>query len=196
MPIRKLIAAVAVLALQASFAGAGEPGGTPDELYFSEAAAAGAVGIAFFAAGYAVGGDPKDNEGGTREKLSYAVYGVAPLASALAVYVVGENVGHPSANRGKVLLATAGTFYAVIGTAAGAAYLLTDEDSDAGALTAAFYTVIPAGFLGAAVYNAVKKPHFYDIPGYSITVEPSMGLCRTSGENGEVVPTWGVTVSF
>ena len=191
----KVVATAAVVALSAGAASAGEPGGTPDELFFSEAAAAGAAGIAFFVAGYAVGGDPAKNADTTREKASYAVYGAAPLASALAVYVVGETAGHRSANRGTFALATAGTFYVVIGAAAGAAFALTEEDKDAGALNAAFYAVIPTAFAGAAVYNAVKKPYFYEIPGYSMKVRPSLGVYR-GGESGEAVATCGVEVWF
>ena len=190
----KVVATAAVVALSAGAASAGEPGGTPDELFFSEAAAAGAAGIAFFVAGYAVGGDPAKNADTTRETASYAVYAAAPLASALAVYVVGETAGHRSANRGTLALATAGTFYVVIGAAAGAAYALTEEDKDAAALNAAFYAVIPAGFAGAAVYNALKKPYFYEIPGYSMRIAPSFGVC--GGGNGEAVATCGVEVWF
>ena len=191
----KVVATAAVVALSAGAASAGEPGGTPDELFFSEAAAAGAAGIAFFVAGYAVGGDPAKNADTTRETASYAVYAAAPLASALAVYVVGETAGHRSANRGTLALATAGTFYVVIGAAAGAAYALTEEDKDAAALNAAFYAVIPAGFAGAAVYNALKKPYFYEIPGYSMRIAPSFGVCGGGG-NGEAVATCGVEVWF
>jgi len=191
----KVVATVAVMALAAGAASAGEPGGTPDALFFTEAAAAGAVGVAFFVAGYAVGGDPAKNGDTARETASYAVYGAAPLASALAVYVVGETAGHRSANRGALALATAGTFYVVIGAAAGAAFALTEEDRDAGALNAAFYAVIPTAFAGAAVYNALKKPYFYEIPGYSMKVGPSFGVCR-GGESGEAVATCGVEVWF
>jgi len=191
----RVVATVAVMALAAGAASAGEPGGTPDELFFSEAAAAGAVGIAFFAAGYAVGGDPAKNADTTRETASYAVYGAAPLASALAVYVVGETAGQRSANRGTLLLATTGVFYAVTGAAAGLAFALTEEDKDAGALNAAFYAVIPTAFAATAAYNAIKEPYFYDIPGYSVTIKPSFGVCR-GGESGEAVATCGVEVWF
>ncbi len=183
------------MALGAGAASAGEPGGTPDELFFTEAAAAGAVGIAFFVAGYAVGGDPAKNGDTARETASYVVYGAAPLASALTVYVVGETAGHRSANRGALALATAGTFYAVMGAAAGAAFALTEEDKDAGALSAAFYSLIPTAFAGAAVYNALKEPYFYELPGYSLRVAPAAGFCR-GGESGEPVATYGVEVWF
>ncbi len=191
----KAVAIVVSMACAAAAARAGEPGGTPDALFFSEAAVGGAVGVAFFVAAYAVGGNPKKNEDTTRETASYAVYGAAPFAAALGVYVVGETSGHRSANRGLLLLATAGTFYGLAGAAAGVAYALTEEHKDAGALTAAFYTVIPAGFAAAAAYNAVKEPYFYEIPGYSIKIEPSFGVCR-AGESGEPVATCGVEVWF
>jgi hypothetical protein len=184
------------IVLTATAARAGEPGGTPDALFFSEAAAGGAVGVAFFVAGYAVGGDPTENDGTAREKASYAVYGAAPLAAALSVYVVGETSGHRSTNRGALFLATAGTFCGLTGAAAGVAYALTKEHKDAGALTAAFYTAIPAGFAAAAVYNAVKEPYFYEIPGFSLKIEPSFAVCRTGPRRKEITPTWGITVSF
>jgi hypothetical protein len=191
----RAIAIIAVTASAASAALAGEPGGTPDELFFSEAAAAGAVGVATFVAGYAVGGDPTKNADTARETASYVVYGAAPLASALAVYVVGETAGHRSANRGALAFATAGTFYVVMGAAAGAAFALTEEDKDAGALNAAFYSVIPTAFAGAAVYNALKRPYFYEIPGYSLKIEPSFGVCR-SGESDQPTPVYGLSLSF
>ncbi|HUV87217.1 MAG TPA: hypothetical protein VMX79_08905 [bacterium] len=187
--------AVSILCVAAT-ARAGEPGGTPDALFFSEAAVGSAVGIALFVAGYAVGGDPAENDGNGREKASYGVYAAAPLAASLGVYVVGETSGHRSANRGVLLLATAGTFYGIVGGAGGIAYALTKEDKDAGALTAAFYAVIPAGFAAAAVYNALKKPYFYEIPGFSLQLEPSFGVCRAGPRGEELTPTWGITVSF
>ena len=191
----RVVAIITVMALGAGAASAGEPGGTPDELFFTEAAAAGAVGIAFFVAGYAVGGDPAKNGDTARETASYVVYGAAPLASALTVYVVGETAGQRSANRGVLALATAGTFYAVMGAAAGAAFALTEEDKDAGALTAAFYGLIPTAFAGAAVYNALKKPYFYELPGYSLKIEPSFGVYR-GGEDDRPTPVYGLSVSF
>jgi hypothetical protein len=187
--------AVSILCLAAA-ARAGEPGGTPDALFFSEAAVGGAVGIAFFVAGYAVGGDPAENDGTGCEKVSYAVYAAAPLAASLGIYVVGETSGHRSANRGVLLLATAGTFYGLVGGAGGIAYALTKEDREAGALTAAFYSIIPAGFAAALVYNAVKKPHFHEIPGFSLHFEPSFGVCRAGPRGEKLTPTWGITVSF
>jgi hypothetical protein len=190
------LAIAASLALATSGAHAGEPGGTPDTLFFGEAAVGGALGVAFFITGYAVGGDPKENEGTRRENASYAVYGAAPLASALGVYIFGETVGQRSANRGTLFLATTGTFYGLTGVAAGAAYALTKEDKEAGALTAAFYAVIPAGFAAAAVYNVVKRPYFYEIPGYSLRIEPSFAVCRTGPRGEDVVPLYGVTFSF
>jgi hypothetical protein len=193
--LRVFVAAAAFLA-SAAGSWAGEPGGTPDDMFFSEAALAGAAGFAFFVAGYAVGGDPKENEGTGRETASYAVYGAAPLASALGVYVYGENVGHRSANRPQVLLATVGTFYGLVGGAAAVAYALTEEDKDAGALTAAFYAVIPSAFAGAAVYNALKKPYFYEIPGYSMKIEPSFRVCRVGPRREDVTPVYGLTLSF
>lgn len=191
----KVVVTATVMALSAGAASAGEPGGTPDALFFTEAAAAGAVGVAFFAAGYAVGGDPAKNADTTRETASYAVYGAAPLASALGVYLYGENVGHRSANRPPILLATVGTFYGLVGGAAAIGYVFTEEDKEAGALTAAFYAVIPSAFAGVAVYNALKKPHFHKIPGYSYAILPSYGLCRST-EEGKVIPTLGVEVWF
>jgi hypothetical protein len=190
------IAIAASLALATTAARAGEPGGTPDTLFFGEAAVGGAVGVAFFVGGYAVGGDPKENEGTSRENASYVVYAAAPLASALGVYLFGETVGQRSANRGVLFLATAGTFYGLTGAAAGAAYALTKEDKEAGALTAAFYAIIPASFAAAAVYNAVKRPYFYEIPAYSIKFEPSFTLCRAGARAEKLTPTWGITVSF
>jgi hypothetical protein len=187
--------AVSILCLAAA-ARAGEPGGTPDALFFSEAAVGGAVGIAFFVAGYAVGGDPAENDGTGREKVSYAIYAAAPLAASLGIYVVGETSGHRSANRGVLLLATAGTFCGIVGGAGGIAYALTEEDRDAGGLTAAFYAVIPAGFAAAAVYNALKKPYFYEIPGYSMKLEPSFGVCRAGPRGEELTPVYGLTLSF
>jgi hypothetical protein len=193
--LRSLATAVS-LALATNAAHAGEPGGTPDTLFFGEAAVGGALGVAFFAAGYAVGGDPKENEGTSRENASYVVYGAAPLASALGVYLFGETVGQQSANRGVLFLATASTFYGLTGAAAGAAYALTKEDKEAGALTAAFYATIPAGFAAAAVYNAVKRPYFHEIPGYSSRIEPSFTVCRTGPRGEDLTPAWGITVSF
>ncbi len=190
------LAIAASFALATNAAHAGEPGGTPDTLFFGEAAVGGAVGVAFFIGGYAVGGDPKENEGTSRENASYVVYGATPLVSALGVYLFGETVGQRSANRGVLFLATAGTFYGLTGAAAGAAYALTKEDKEAGALTAAFYAVIPAGFAAAAVYNAVKRPYFYEIPGYSLKIEPSFTVCRTGPCLKEITPSWGITVSF
>jgi hypothetical protein len=190
------LAIAASLALATTAAHAGEPGGTPDTLFFGEAAVGGAVGVAFFVGGYAVGGDPKENEDTRRERASYVVYGAAPLASTLGVYLFGETVGQRSANRGVLFLATAGTFYGLTGAAAGTAWALTKEDKEAGALTAAFYAIIPAGFAAAAVYNAVKRPYFYEIPGYSIKFEPSFGVCRAGARGEELTPTWGITVSF
>lgn len=187
--------AVSILCVAAA-ARAGEPGGTPDALFFSEAAVGGAVGIAFFVAGYAVGGDPAENDDTGREKASYAVYAAAPLAASLGVYVVGETSGHRSANRGVLLLATAGTFCGIVGGAGGVAYALTKKDKDTGALTAAFYSIIPAGFAAAAVYNALKKPYFYEIPGFSLQLEPSFSVCRAGPRGDELTPTWGITVSF
>jgi hypothetical protein len=187
--------AATILCLAAS-APAGEPGGTPDALFFSEAAVGGAVGVAFFVAGYAVGGDPAENAGTGREKASYGVYAAAPLAASLGIYVVGETAGHRSANRGVALLATAGTFCGIVGGAGGIAYAVTEEDKDAGALTAAFYSIIPAGFVAALVYNAVKKPYFHEIPGFSLEIEPSFGVCRAGPRGEELTPTWGITVSF
>ncbi|UCH77873.1 MAG: hypothetical protein JSU81_09120 [Candidatus Coatesbacteria bacterium] len=192
--LRVFVAAVAFFAAVAC-SWAGEPGGTPDDMFFSEAALAAAAGIAFFVGGYAVGGDPQKNEGTDRETASYFVYGAAPLASALGIYVYGENVGHRSANRPQVLLATAGTFYGLVGGAAAVAYAVTEEDKDAGALTAAFYAVIPSAFAGAAVYNALKKPYFYEIPGYSAKILPSYGVYR-SAEKSKVIPTLGIEVWF
>jgi hypothetical protein len=191
----RVITIMAATALTTGAASAGEPGGTPGELFFTEAAAAGAVGVACFVAGYAVGGDPTKNAASSREKASYAVYGAAPLASALTIYVVGETAGHRSANRGALVFATAGTFYALVGVAAAAAFSLTDENKDAGALTAAFYGLLPTAFAGAAVYNALKEPYFYEIPGYSLKVEPSFGVCG-GGAAGPAVPTCGVEVWF
>jgi len=192
--LRVFIAAVTGFA-SAAGSWAGEPGGTPDDMFFSEAALAAAAGVAFFVGGYAVGGDPKENEGSGREAASYAVYGAAPLASALGVYLYGENVGHRSANRPPILLATVGTFYGLVGGAAAIGYVFTEEDKEAGALTAAFYAVIPSAFAGVAVYNALKKPHFHKIPGYSYAILPSYGLCRST-EEGKVIPTLGVEVWF
>lgn len=186
---------MAATALAAGAASAGEPGGTPGELFFTEAAAAGAVGVAFFVAGYAVGGDPTKNAASSREKASYAVYGAAPLASALTIYVVGETAGHRSANRGALVFATAGTFYALVGVAAAAAFAVTDENKDAGALTAAFYGLIPTAFAGAAVYNALKEPYFYEIPGYSLRIEPSFGVCG-GAESGKATPVYGLSLYF
>jgi len=187
--------AVSILCLAAA-ARAGEPGGTPDALFFSEAAVGGAVGIAFFVAGYAVGGDPAENTGTGREKASYGVYAAAPMAASLGMYVAGETSGYRSANRGVLLLATAGAFYGIVGGAGGVAYALTKEDKDAGALTAAFYSIIPAGFAAALVYNAVKKPLFHEIPGFSLQLEPSFGVCRAGPRGEELTPTWGIAVSF
>ncbi|NIT37192.1 MAG: hypothetical protein GTN49_11980 [candidate division Zixibacteria bacterium] len=192
----KSLAIAASLALATAAARAGEPGGTPDTLFFGEAAVGGALGVAFFVAGYAVGGDPKENEGTSRENASYVVYGAAPLASALGVYLFGETVGQRSANRGVLFLATAGTFYGLTGAAAGTAYALTKEDKEAGALNAAFYAIIPAGFAGAAVYNALKRPYFYEIPGYSIKVGPSFTVCRTGPGEGGPIPIYGVSIHF
>lgn len=186
---------VIVLSVAAA-ARAGEPGGTPDALFFSEAAVGSAVGVAFFVAGYAVGGDPAENDGTGREKASYAVYAAAPLVGALGVYVVGETSGHRSANRGVLLLATAGTFCGIVGGAGGIAYALTEDDKDAGALNAAFYSIIPAGFAAAAVYNALKKPYFYELPGFSFKLEPSLGVCRAGPRGEELTPVYGVTLSF
>lgn len=191
----KAAATLLSLALAATVARAGEPGGTPDALFFSEAAVGGAVGIALFVAGYAVGGDPTKNNGTAREKASYAVHGAAPLAAALSVYAVGETAGHPSANRGVLFLATAGTFCGLAGAAAALGYAVTDKNKDAGAVNLAFYAVIPAAFAGAAVYNAVKEPYFYEIPGFSLRVEPTVGVCR-GGESGEPTPICGLSVSF
>jgi hypothetical protein len=200
----KAVAIIASVLCAAGAARAGEPGGTPDALFFSEAAVGGAVGIAFFVAGYAVGGDPAGNNGTSREMASYGVYAAAPLAASLGIYVVGEAAGHPSANRGTVLLATAGTFCGIVGGAGGIAYALTEGDEDgnakgdkeAGALSAAFYSIIPAGFVAALVYNAVKKPHFEEIPGFSLQLEPSFGVCRAGPRGEDLTPTWGITVSF
>lgn len=186
---------VSILCVAAA-ARAGEPGGTPDALFFSEAAVGSAVGVAFFVAGYAVGGDPAENDGTGREKASYAIYAAAPLVASLGVYVVGETSGHRSANRGVLFLATTATFCGIVGGAGGIAYALTEDDKDAGALNAAFYAVIPAGFAGAAVYNALKKPYFYEIPGFSMKLEPSFGVCRVGPRGEELTPTWGVTISF
>jgi hypothetical protein len=183
------------IAFAVSAVQAGEPGGTPDALFFSEAAVGATVGVAFFVAGYAVGGDPADNTGTSREKASYGVYGATPLAAALGIYFIGENVGQRSANRGVLLLATAGTFCGLIGGAGALGYALTEEDKDAGALNGAFYSIIPAAFAAAAVYNAVKEPYFYEIPGYSLRLEPTVGVCR-GGESGEPVATCGVEVWF
>jgi len=191
----KAAATLLSLALAATAARAGEPGGTPDTLFFSEAAVGGAVGVALFVAGYAVGGDPAKNDGTGREKASYAVYGAAPLAAALGVYAVGETAGHPSANRGVLFLATAGTFCGLTGAAAALGYAVTDENKDAGAVNLAFYAIIPAAFAGAAVYNAVKEPYFYEIPGFSLKVAPSYGLCRAP-EGGNVAPALGIEIWF
>ncbi len=186
---------VVVLSVAAA-ARAGEPGGTPDPLFFSEAAVGSAVGVAFFVAGYAVGGDPAENDGTGREKASYAVYAAAPLVGALGVYVVGETSGHRSANRGVLLLATAGTFCGIVGGAGAVGYALTEDDKDAGALNAAFYSIIPAGFAVAAVYNVLKKPYFYELPGYSMKLEPSFGVCRAGPRGEELTPLYGLTLSF
>jgi hypothetical protein len=187
--------AVSILCVAAA-ARAGEPGGTPDALFFSEAAVGGAVGIAFFVAGYAVGGDPAENDGTSREKASYGAYAGAPLAASLGVYVLGETSGHRSANRGVALLATAGTFCGIVGGAGGIAYALTEDGKDAGALNAAFYSIIPAGFVAALVYNAVKKPYFHEIPGYSLQLGPSFGVCRAGPRGEELTPVYGLTLSF
>jgi len=193
MRLFKLILAAVTAAAWAAPARASEPGGTPDALFFSEAALAGAVGIAFFVGGYAVGGDPKINSGTTREKASYAIYGAAPAASALAVYAVGETAGFRAANRGPCLFATVGASVAVTGGAATLGYFLTKEDKTAGALTAAFYTLVPVAFLNALVYNAVKEPFFADIPGFSkVEVRPTVGVTSLA----DPVIVSGVAISF
>ncbi len=172
----------------------GEPGGTPDALFFSEAALAGTIGVACFVGGYAVGGDPKENAGTTREKASYAVYGLAPFASALTVYVVGENAGMRSANRRGCFLATLGISAGATGAGAALAWALTEEDKDAGALSGALYAIIPAAFLNAVVYNTVKKPYFARIPGFSeVEVKPFFGISR---DTGELTPVWEVAIWF
>lgn len=175
---------------------AGEPGGTPDALFFSEAAVGGATAMAIFVGGYAVGGDPKDNEGTTREKLSFLVYGTAPLASALAVYIMGETGGVPSANRGEGLIATMAVSCAATATVAGVAYAVTEENKKAGALTAGLYAALPAAFLNAAIYNKVKKPYFAPLPGYSLRIEPYAAVAAAPFASGEFVPVYGVEVSF
>ena len=187
--------AVSILCLAAA-ARAGEPGGTPDALFFSEAAVGGTVGIAFFVAGYAVGGDPVENDGTGREKASYAIYAAAPLAASLGIYVVGETSGHRSANGGVLLLATTATFCGIVGGAGAIGYALTEEDKDAGALNGAFYSIIPAGFVAAAVYNAVKKPYVHEIPGFSLQLEPSFGVCRAGPRGEELTPVYGLTLLF
>lgn len=190
----KVICKIFVMAsLAAAGSWAGEPGGTPDALFFTEAAAGGAVGVACFVAGYAVGGDPKKNAGTAREKTSYAVYGAAPVASALTVYVVGETAGLRSRNRAACLFATTGVSVAVTGAAAAAAYLFTPEEKDAGALTAALYSILPTAFLNAVVYNAVKEPYFAPIPGFSFTVTPRAEVVAA---DGAVRPGAGIVISF
>ncbi len=192
----KLLASVAIFSFFAAAARGGEPGGTPDALFFSEAALGGTVGVAFFVAGYTVGGDPAENAGTAREKASYAISGAAPVASALTVYFVGENAGLPAANRRSLLLATTAVSYGAAAAAGAVGWALAKEDRGAAAVGAAFYSVIPAAFLNALVYNALKEPYFAEVPGYSLRVTPSFYVCRLGADGEELTPVWGITVSF
>jgi hypothetical protein len=175
---------------------AGEPGGTPDALYFSEAAVGGATAMAFFVSGYGVGGDPKENEGTGREKLSFAVYGAAPLASALSVFIFGEQTGVRTANRGECLLATTAVSYAATAAVAGLAYAATEEDKKSGAITASLYAALPVAFLNAAVYNKVKDPYFAPLPGYSLRIAPYMAIANAPSSSGKPLPVYGLELSF
>jgi hypothetical protein len=183
-------------ALAAGEALAGEPGGTPDALYFSEAAVGGAAAMATFVAGYAVGGDPKTNAGTTRDKLSVAVYGGAPLASALAVFLVGENEGVRADNRGGSLMATVAVSYGASIAAAGVAYALTEDDKRAGAVTAGLYATLPVAFLNAFIYNRVKEPYFAPVPGYSLRVAPYTSIAAGAGPSRKPLPMLGLLITF
>jgi len=195
----RAITVITVGVFAAGSALAGEPGGTPDALYFSEAAVGGAAAMAFFVAGYAAGGDPRTNEGTTREKLSFAVYGAAPLASAVGVFLLGENEGVRAANRGECLIATAAVSYAVTAAAAGVAYAVTEDNKKSGAVTASLYAALPVAFVNAAIYNKVKDPYFAPLPGYSLRIAPYTTLAVTDGlspKRTSLRPECGLIVFF
>jgi hypothetical protein len=192
--MRRLVGIVVGAALTAATARAGEPGGTPDALFFAEAAVAGTLGVGLFAVGGAVGGDAKANEGTTREKAALAVYGVTPFVTGLSVYVIGETAGLRARNRGACLAAATAASFGATAAAAAAGYALTREDKKAGAISAAFYALIPVGFLTAVVYNAVKEPYFAELPGFSLRVEPYTGFARL--DSAGVAPVAGVSFSF
>ena len=111
----------------------------------------------------------------------------SPAATATGVYVMGEAVDGPSANKGAAwglpTLAAYGSIVVFLGAGAafGAGHIGVIADA----------VIMP--FLTAWVYNLAKKPVTAD-ESHSPTLEPYVAVAR--GGNGRPMPLYGLTFCF
>jgi hypothetical protein len=111
-----------------------------------------------------------------------------PAATATGVYLMGEAVDGPSANKGAAWGVTALASYGVSAVLwIGSAYL------GGGYIGPAADVVLAKPFLTPLIYHAAKKP-----ASAGESRGPALGpyVATTTGSDGTLVPIYGVALSF